>query len=156
MFDPSSALDKLLHRLSLQVTSSRDLIESKFKSSSDTASTLHYFDKIASDKKMHEVVILSDVISRLVNSLNVDSVIDLGSGKGYLSHVIAATHANLNVVAIEGSGENSEGALKRKMKLEKLWDGLFRRAQIRASGLQPPGRGKKWKSKYSKVESTQG
>ncbi len=33
--------------------------------------------RIASDKKMHEVVVMSDVISRLANSLKVDSIIDL-------------------------------------------------------------------------------
>ncbi len=33
--------------------------------------------RIASDKKMHEVVVMSDVISRLATTLSVDSVIDL-------------------------------------------------------------------------------
>ena len=35
--------------------------------------------RIASDKKMHEVVVMSDVISRLSTSSKVDSVIDLVS-----------------------------------------------------------------------------
>ena len=37
--------------------------------------------RIASDKKMHEVVVMSDVISRLSTSSKVDSVIDLVSQK---------------------------------------------------------------------------
>ncbi len=48
-----------------------------------------------------------------------------GSGKGYLSHVFAATHKNVKVVAVEGSDVNSEGAKKRKEKLEVLKSSSF-------------------------------
>lgn len=151
--DSASSLDKLLHSLSVQsldnlgVVTSRDDACSKFQECASAALSLQHFDRIASDKKMHEVVVMSDVISRLATTLSVDSVIDLGSGKGYLSHVFAATHKNVKVVAVEGSDVNSEGAKKRKEKLEKRWDGLLRRALCRASGQEPPTRGKKWKSR---------
>jgi hypothetical protein len=39
--------------------------------------------------------------------------------------VFSATHADVAVVAVEGSGKNSEGAIKRKAKLEVGWGRLF-------------------------------
>ncbi len=51
--------------------------------------------RIASDKKMHEVVVMSDVISRLANSLKVDSIIDLVNFHYWLSCLNSWLNKNL-------------------------------------------------------------
>ena len=48
--------------------------------------------RIASDKKMHEVVVMSDVISRLATSFTVDSVIDLVGLLNIFSCVTGSPH----------------------------------------------------------------
>ena len=66
---------------------------------------------------MHEVAILSDLIFRLSRILDVPMLVDLGSGKGYLSQILATFH-NLEILAIDAKEGNTEGAMKRVQNLE--------------------------------------
>ena len=68
-------------------------------------------------KKMHEVAILNDAIFRLSKILDIKMLVDLGSGKGYLSQILATFH-NLEILAIDAQEGNTEGALKRVQNLE--------------------------------------
>ena len=48
---------------------------------------LPHFDRFMGEKKMHEVVVLTDVVAKVCAALDVGALVDLGSGKGYLSQV---------------------------------------------------------------------
>ena len=52
---------------------------------------------------------------------------------------------HLAILAIDSQSGNLKGAQKRSANLEKQWEALIRRAQCRASGQDPPRRGKKGK-----------
>ena len=45
------------------------------------------YDKIMGEKKTHEVAVMSREVRRLASDGAVEGLIDLGSGKGYLSQV---------------------------------------------------------------------
>ena len=66
---------------------------------------------------MHEVAVLSDAIFRLSQILDVRMLVDLGSGKGYLSQILATFHS-LQILAIDAQKGNTEGAMKRVQNLE--------------------------------------
>jgi len=115
---------------------------------------MKYFDKFMSDKKMHEVVLMSQVVLQMSKRFDVDTLLDLGSGKAYLSQVVTARaeSPNLRVLAVDASSTNSTGAELRSKKLEKFWGGLIRRAEYRKDSQTPPPRGKHWKAKRQKAD----
>jgi len=106
---------------------------------------LCHFDRFMSQKKMHEVLMLSETVSEICHKENVKSLVDVGSGKAYLSQVLSAMQKHLAILAIDSQSGNLKGAQKRSANLEKQWEALIRRAQCRASGQDPPRRGKKGK-----------
>ena len=106
---------------------------------------LCHFDRFMSQKKMHEVLMLSETVSGICHKENVNSLVDVGSGKAYLSQVLSAMQKHLAILAIDSQSGNLKGAQKRSANLEKQWEALIRRAQCRASGQDPPRRGKKGK-----------
>ena len=55
-------------------------------------------------------------------------ILDLGSGKGYLSQYLALQYG-LNVIGIDSSDSNTQNAAKRNEKLLKAWKGLARKSQ---------------------------
>ncbi|KAI8326982.1 methyltransferase domain-containing protein, partial [Blakeslea trispora] len=55
-----------------------------------------------SDKKVHEVELLSQLIKRVADQHNISSVIDLGSGQGYLSRALAFEYG-FEVLAVDMS-----------------------------------------------------
>merc|ERR1712129_429399 len=61
------------------------------------------------------------------------------------SQVLSAMQKHLAILAIDPQSGNLKGAQKRSANLEKQWEALIRRAQCRASGQDPPRRGKKGK-----------
>ena len=79
---------------------------------------LCHFDRIMSEKKMHEVLMMSENVSKLCQVENVSSLVDVGSGKAYLSQVLAAMQKHLNVLAIDSQSGNLKGAQKRSANLE--------------------------------------
>lgn len=55
-------------------------------------------------------------------------ILDLGSGKGYLSQYLALQYG-LNVIGVDSSDSNTQNAAKRNDKLLKAWKGLVRKSQ---------------------------
>ncbi|XP_053440834.1 probable methyltransferase-like protein 25 isoform X5 [Nycticebus coucang] len=71
-------------------------------------------------KKSHEVQAMSELISSIATYYGVKQVIDLGSGKGYLSSFLSLKYG-LKVYGIDSSNTNTHGAEKRNRKLKKHW-----------------------------------
>ncbi|XP_033739673.1 methyltransferase-like protein 25 [Pecten maximus] len=80
------------------------------------------------DKKSHEVDIMTCVCSRLASTMGSDVIVDMGSGKGYLSTQLALK-CHKTVVGIDAQMINTKGAIKRAKILTKQWKGLVRNAQ---------------------------
>ena len=77
-------------------------------------------------KKQHEVLRLAPVVAREAARCGASTVVDLGSGHGYLSHVLAFHHG-LHVIGIECAAHNCAAAHHRAwMVREKLRDVKFR------------------------------
>jgi len=154
-FSPNSDsnLDDLLNEMSgltlEQLNITTDLKSLKSCCEADDPSLLAHFDTFMSEKKMHEVLKMSQCVTELCTSHNVKCLVDVGSGKAYLSQVLAAMQQDSCLLAIDSQSGNSKGAQKRSKNLEKQWEALIRRALCRASGEKPPRRGKNWKSKAS-------
>ena len=55
-------------------------------------------------------------------------ILDLGSGKGYLSQHLALQYG-LNVIGVDSSDSNTQNAAKRNEKLLKAWKGLAKKSQ---------------------------
>ncbi|KAK9241364.1 methyltransferase domain-containing protein [Lipomyces kononenkoae] len=70
-----------------------------------------------SPKKIHECEYLSSVISDVCSRIGTPHVIDLGSGKGYLSRTLAHEY-NCSVVAVETVESRTKGAAR----LDSLYD----------------------------------
>ncbi|KAI8376908.1 methyltransferase domain-containing protein [Blakeslea trispora] len=71
-----------------------------------------------SDKKVHEVELLSQLIKRVADQHNISSVIDLGSGQGYLSRALAFEYG-FEVLAVDMSEVQTQGALRFDTKALK-------------------------------------
>lgn len=79
------------------------------------------------DKKFHETYEMSEIISCICQYHNVSYVIDIGSGRGYLSNFLTL-NCRLNVLGLEGNENINESASHREIKLNKYWDGLKTKA----------------------------
>jgi hypothetical protein len=71
-----------------------------------------------SSKKQHEVEILSSFISMIAKSTNVENLIDLGAGQGYLSSVLAF-ECGLNILGVDIDPIQTSGAERRANTLRK-------------------------------------
>ncbi|XP_042524241.1 methyltransferase-like protein 25 [Dipodomys spectabilis] len=71
-------------------------------------------------KKSHEVHAMSELIFSITDYYGIKQVIDLGSGKGYLSSFLALKYG-LKVYGVDSSNTNTHGAKKRNRKLKKHW-----------------------------------
>uniref|UniRef100_UPI00398E6F24 probable methyltransferase-like protein 25 isoform X2 n=1 Tax=Pristiophorus japonicus TaxID=55135 RepID=UPI00398E6F24 len=71
-------------------------------------------------KKSHEVEVMSEVIACVAKYCNIQQVIDIGSGKGYLSSYLSMQYG-LNVYGIDSSSTNTNGANERNRKLKRYW-----------------------------------
>lgn len=72
---------------------------------------------IMSLKKTHEVDVMAQVIARLAKGLGVNWLVDLGSGRGYLTSSLVLQYGR-QVVAIDSSSSNTSSALLRNTKLK--------------------------------------
>lgn len=126
------------------------------------------FDKFMSSKKMHEVLKFSEFIACTCNEINLgasfddpvlkqvsqrrklNNIVDVGSGKGYLSSFLAMYYDH-KVLAIDASASNTEGCDKRTAKLDKTWPQLVRRAKERQKTGTCTNMGKHWKKKLAKL-----
>lgn len=84
-------------------------------------------------KKHHEVEKMAPFISELARECGAEQVLDLGSGKGYLSEELALQH-KLVVAGVDGSQSHTEEAKKR---VEKLHIKSQKLALKKGSVLQP-------------------
>lgn len=71
-----------------------------------------------SDKKIHEVKFMSQLIKNVADERGITSVIDLGSGQGYLSRALAFDY-NMEVLAVDMSEVQTQGAVKFDKKALK-------------------------------------
>ena len=71
-------------------------------------------------KKSHEVSKMSPIINRLCRHCDTDSVLDIGSGKGYLSTFLSLQY-DLTVTGLEADENNSSGANIRAKKYLNYW-----------------------------------
>ncbi|AWO98091.1 putative methyltransferase-like protein 25 [Scophthalmus maximus] len=76
-------------------------------------------DEFMNSKKSHEVQSMSEVVSCLAQHCGVKQVIDVGSGKGYLSSFLSLQYG-LRVYGIDSSTTNTHGAQERNRKLKKF------------------------------------
>jgi len=103
------------------------------KEATGNVSLLDHFDKIMPAKKTHEVARMFTAVVEGARKTGCSAVVDLGSGKGYLSQAVSAL-GNLPVLAVEGEEGNSSGAAERGAKLGVKWTGLRTRAEERREG----------------------
>jgi hypothetical protein len=68
-------------------------------------------------KKQHEVEKLSELINKISKKTNTKTIIDIGSGKGYLTQVLSYKY-DLNVIGIDNNDLNTKNAQKRINNLE--------------------------------------
>ncbi|XP_005109989.1 methyltransferase-like protein 25 [Aplysia californica] len=79
-------------------------------------------------KKVHEVGLMSEVVVAMCSACSADLVIDIGSGKGYLSCELARQH-HMPVLGLDSREGNTHSAASRDSRLSKRWAGLTRRQQ---------------------------
>lgn len=106
-----------------------------------------------SAKKRHEVEMMSHVVAAISNATHSTHIIDVGSGRGYLSSVLALLHGQ-RVLGIDSSHINTHSAVKRSEKLQKYWPGMCKRADESSNSVIPEKRGKHWKSKVLNKSET--
>ncbi|KAF7670038.1 hypothetical protein LDENG_00074260 [Lucifuga dentata] len=76
-------------------------------------------DEFMNFKKSHEVQSMSEVTACLAQHCGAKQVIDVGSGKGYLSSFLSLQYG-LQVYGIDSSTTNTHGAQERNRKLKKF------------------------------------
>ncbi|XP_034074743.1 methyltransferase-like protein 25 [Gymnodraco acuticeps] len=76
-------------------------------------------DEFMNSKKSHEVQSMSEVVACLAQHCGVKQVIDVGSGKGYLSSFLSLQYG-FHVYGIDSSSSNTHGAQERNRKLKKF------------------------------------
>ncbi|NWU97423.1 MET25 protein, partial [Upupa epops] len=94
-------------------------------------------EEFMNHKKSHEVQVMSDLVNNIVNYCGIKQVIDIGSGKGYLSSFLSMQY-NLKVYGIDSSTTNTNSAHERNRKLKKHWRAYQSRgkAKLRSQGLK--------------------
>ncbi|XP_049892621.1 methyltransferase-like protein 25 [Epinephelus moara] len=91
-------------------------------------------DEFMNLKKSHEVLSMSEVVACLAQRCGVKQVIDVGSGKGYLSSFLSLQYG-LQVYGIDSSSTNTHGAHERNRKLKKFSRAYQKRSKAgRAQG----------------------
>ncbi|XP_061495631.1 probable methyltransferase-like protein 25 [Rhineura floridana] len=85
-------------------------------------------DDFMNNKKSHEVQLMSELVDGIAKYCGLNQVIDLGSGKGYLSSFLSLQY-NLKVYGIDSSNTNTHGANERNRKLKKHWRAYQRRGR---------------------------
>ncbi|NXT53949.1 MET25 protein, partial [Pluvianellus socialis] len=85
-------------------------------------------DEFMNNKKSHEVQVMSELVDNIANYCGIKQVIDIGSGKGYLSSFLSMQY-NLKVYGIDSSNTNTSGAHERNRKLKKHWRAYQSRAR---------------------------
>ncbi|XP_060101125.1 probable methyltransferase-like protein 25 [Heteronotia binoei] len=90
-------------------------------------------DDFMNNKKSHEVLLMSTLVDAIAKYNGLNQVIDLGSGKGYLSSFLSMQY-NLKVYGIDSSNTNTHGANERNKKLKKHWRAYQSQARANVRG----------------------
>ncbi|XP_048355400.1 probable methyltransferase-like protein 25 isoform X2 [Sphaerodactylus townsendi] len=90
-------------------------------------------DDFMNNKKSHEVQLMSALVDGIARYNGLNQVIDLGSGKGYLSSFLSMQY-NLKVYGIDSSNTNTHGANERNRKLKKHWRAYQSQARANVRG----------------------
>ncbi|KAL6075892.1 hypothetical protein QOT17_003201 [Balamuthia mandrillaris] len=69
-------------------------------------------------KKVHEVICMSKVVHEVCRATGIDTVVDVGAGEGYISHVLSQ-HYGYRVIAIEGNDSYAEKGIQRVKKVSE-------------------------------------
>lgn len=85
-------------------------------------------------KKSHEVQAMAELICSIADYCGLKQIIDVGSGKGYLSSFLSLKYG-LNVYGIDSSNTNTHGAKERNRKLKKHWHLYHGQTREDANGL---------------------
>jgi hypothetical protein len=72
-----------------------------------------------SDKKRHEVNRMTSFVGFLAKAVDINQVIDIGSGRGYLSESLALS-CHLKTIGLDSKEGNTKSARKRNQLVEKL------------------------------------
>ncbi|KAJ0257170.1 S-adenosyl-L-methionine-dependent methyltransferases superfamily protein [Hirschfeldia incana] len=78
-------------------------------------------------KKKHEVEVLSAVVSSVVNSVGESTVVDVGSGQGYLAQVLSFQYQH-SVVAIDSSSHHGNVTDARAARIRKHFASQMRKS----------------------------
>ncbi|CAH8381232.1 unnamed protein product [Eruca vesicaria subsp. sativa] len=78
-------------------------------------------------KKKHEVEVLSSVVSSVVNSVGESTVVDVGSGQGYLAQVLSFQYKH-SVVAIDSSSHHGKVTDARAARIRKHFASQMRKS----------------------------
>ncbi|TNM91362.1 hypothetical protein fugu_019742 [Takifugu bimaculatus] len=103
----------------LQVCMSRDELLLALGGKTGDAGAELVPDEFMNSKKSHEVQSMSEVVAGLAQRCGVKQVIDVGSGKGYLSSFLSLQYG-LRVYGIDSSTTNTHGAQERNRKLKRF------------------------------------
>ncbi|XP_070709930.1 probable methyltransferase-like protein 25 [Pempheris klunzingeri] len=103
----------------LGVCMSRDELLQAVREKRDEIGAALEPDEFMNSKKSHEVQSMSEVVACLAQRCGVKQVIDVGSGKGYLSSFLSLQYG-LQVYGIDSSSTNTHGAQERNRKLKKF------------------------------------
>ncbi|TPX54795.1 hypothetical protein PhCBS80983_g05735 [Powellomyces hirtus] len=70
-----------------------------------------------SRKKLHEVERMARVVRDVTRRHNVDAIIDVGAGTGYLTHTLAAQNPQLQLYALDSDVTRTHGSLTRGARI---------------------------------------
>uniref|UniRef100_A0A3B4A476 Methyltransferase domain-containing protein n=1 Tax=Periophthalmus magnuspinnatus TaxID=409849 RepID=A0A3B4A476_9GOBI len=99
--------------------SREELLLSMQQICSNSGSSTTNADEFMNSKKSHEVQCMSEIVAHLAQGCQVKQIIDVGSGKGYLSSFLSMQYG-LQVYGIDSSSTNTHGAQERDRKLKKF------------------------------------
>ncbi|KAL1556087.1 putative methyltransferase-like protein 25 isoform X1 [Salvia divinorum] len=88
-------------------------------------------------KKKHEIEALAAVIGSIARRVGADTVVDVGSGQGYLSQVLSFEH-DLSVVAIDASSHHGSITDARAKRIEKYYAAKLCKSRLQNKGFSKP------------------
>ncbi|XP_047118887.1 probable methyltransferase-like protein 25 [Schistocerca piceifrons] len=128
-------------------------LRSKIISWGSSSQSIPQLNQFMSPKKAHEVEIMSELVAALSKVAGTSHIVDVGSGKGYLTSLLALHHS-LKVLGVDSSSVNTHGATKRTQKLQKAWRPALIKLEKPQTEKTQIRHGKHWKAKMQADAST--
>ncbi|XP_051128756.1 uncharacterized protein LOC127249799 isoform X2 [Andrographis paniculata] len=88
-------------------------------------------------KKRHEIEALAGVIASVARRNEAQTVVDVGSGQGYLAQVLSFEH-ELSVIAIDASLHHGNITAARAKRIEKYYAAKIRKSRSEYKGFRKP------------------